>query len=117
MKREQYWKRLIQYIVKDHVTHIHIIMSATCFGPFVSLSGFIYMYVYKLKLKIKLQYMDTIPYSQLRCVYYICVPLCLVRYLHNSFSCSTDLFYILVKPKIFKPKLFLIYWGQLSTLI
>jgi len=121
MKREQYWKRLIQYIVKDHVTHVHIIMLATCFSPFYlhqALYIYIYIYIYKLKLKIKLQYMDTIPYSQLCCVYYICMPLCLVRYLHNSFSCSTDLFYILVKPKIFiKPKLFLICWGQLSTLI
>jgi hypothetical protein len=116
MKKEQYWKRLIQYTLKDCVTHIHIIMSVTCFGPFVSLSGFIY--IYKLKLKIKLQYMDTIPYSQLHCVYYIRMPLCLVRYLHSSFFCSADLFYILVKPKIFiKPKLFLIYWGQLRTLI
>ena len=46
MKREQYWKRLTQYIVKDHVTHIYIIMSATCFGPFVPSSSYIYIYIY-----------------------------------------------------------------------
>ena len=85
MKREQYWKRLIQYIFKDCVTHFNIIMSATCFGPFVPSSGFMYTHthtyiymcvcvcvcVYKLKLKVKLQYTDTIPYSQLLCVYSI----------------------------------------------